>query len=456
MNDLLKSIKCKLHHNKDSNYLSIDQRTFNVICLYCDQVNLSSKENLYRDETVESNYRPCSKHQNEEGLFYCDDCSGLICKICFATIHKQHNCSTIDLIVSDIKHHLHKLYSRFKVLQLELSKNSNQAELMNKITYIQKHNFQVKIDSIVQNITNALIENKDRLIESIQKSFENISLDNDTNKKQLGIANDFYHELKELIEYISEPFNTDLKVCLFKQSNGKEIYNRYQSIMLQLKGIKEIQSIEDILTNIYQTKKQMIFLYEQSLLHSIQSKLPNDTFKLKRFNHYYQSTSKYFKINSLCFITTHSIYLKGLGVCGLFPISENNKCFQYKINLSIYQVEDVNSFNLNNNPLSSNNITIPIMTNAIDPIYQYNLKTPIVILKNTLYYIILANNSDLSFVNTWIGSVSKEIDDNINQHSVICNNSAVKFNFLNSHGINSDFNEFSDGIISTMYFNQIE
>ena len=49
-----------------------------------------------------------------------------------------------------------------------------------------------------------------------------------------------------------------------------------------------------------------------------------------------------------------------------------------------------------------------------------------------------------------------ELDDHVNQHSVICNNSNVKFNFLSAFGVESDFNEFSEGIISDVIYSLIE
>ena len=66
------------------------------------------------------------------------------------------------------------------------------------------------------------------------------------------------------------------------------------------------------------------------------------------------------------------------------------------------------------------------------------------------------NLSNMTFVNTWTGAVDKEIEEHINQHSVICNNSNVKFNFLSTFGVESDFNEFSEGIISDIIFSQID
>ena len=62
----------------------------------------------------------------------------------------------------------------------------------------------------------------------------------------------------------------------------------------------------------------------------------------------------------------------------------------------------------------------------------------------------------MTFVNTWSGNVGLELDDHVNQHSVICNNSNVKFNFLSAFGVESDFNEFSEGIISDVIYSLIE
>ena len=73
-----------------------------------------------------------------------------------------------------------------------------------------------------------------------------------------------------------------------------------------------------------------------------------------------------------------------------------------------------------------------------------------------MYFIIIKNLSNLTFVNSWTGNVGKEYDEKMNQSSVISNNSNVKFNFLNAFGVESDFNEFTEGIISDVIFSQID
>ena len=77
--------------------------------------------------------------------------------------------------------------------------------------------------------------------------------------------------------------------------------------------------------------------------------------------------------------------------------------------------------------------------------------------KDKFYFIILTNLSNDTFINTWSGSIYKDKNKNNNNQTneIISNNDNIKFTFLNAFGVESDFNEFSNGIISDIIYSPV-
>ena len=118
---LFSRIRCSIHHGMKSNYLTLDKKTFQVLCSLCLEEgvtpkrknliivdpNVASLDSLIKDE--EENAHHCYKHNDEVSLFYCEECGQFICKTCFATEHRNHSSSTFELIVNKIKNKNNKL-----------------------------------------------------------------------------------------------------------------------------------------------------------------------------------------------------------------------------------------------------------------------------------------------------------------------------------------------------------
>ena len=137
--------------------------------------------------------------------------------------------------------------------------------------------------------------------------------------------------------------------------------------------------------------------------------------------------------------------------------SNNNIPTTLKLEIKIYEMESVKQFDPNLPTLCSTEINVPVIFNVIDPVYQFYLKNAITVHKDRMYYIFMNNLSENTYVDMWSGEVSKDKDEMTeNQHSVVCNNSSVKFNFLNAVGVESDFNEFTGGILSDVIFSHID
>ena len=158
---LLKRVRCSIHHGQSKDYLSIDPKTFQIICSLCEKEGLKSKkknlilvdpelsnaeESAKNDkfnnylENEDSNHF-CYLHTTEPSLFYCEECAKFICKSCFATEHRNHSSSTFDLIADNVKEKINKLYSDLENLNESLEENQKSLEEKNKYFSKRKSHF---------------------------------------------------------------------------------------------------------------------------------------------------------------------------------------------------------------------------------------------------------------------------------------------------------------------------
>lgn len=469
MNGLLDKVRCSVHHGKRPNYLSIDKKTFQVVCTLCLEEGVTPKRKnlvMLDQSEKEEDWRHCATHDTEEALFYCEDCAMFICKTCFATIHRNHSCSTPELIVNTIKDNLTKLYNQLNDLKNKLEKSNEEVQSMNTFYNTQKENFKASLEGIKQRIGKALNDKATEYNNQIESFFNGVDhevelsvqkLDN-TRKKASRMLEEFSQMKKEV-----SAIDSDKKVCLYKKEKDstiednkhflEDIENFLQENLSKTKQ-KVINEEDSFITKCNNFTKG-ISSYENSVINTIVSGIPNVCMRIRRFRRYTNAKSKYFKTDSLCLLTSNSVNLAGFSLCGLIH-DKSDPSMTYKVQLKIYELDNVQQYDPHSTPLTSIEVEIPSITNMVDPVYQFYLKNSVTISKNKLYYIIITNLSNMTFVNTWTGAVDKEIEEHINQHSVICNNSNVKFNFLSTFGVESDFNEFSEGIISDIIFSQID
>ena len=268
-----------------------------------------------------------------------------------------------------------------------------------------------------------------------------------------------FNKMKNEINLIED----DKKICLYKKEKDSTILENKQFLSDIENFLKEnlnktkqkVLNEENNFNNKCDNLKKNIESYENSVINTMISGIPNICMRIRRFKKYTNSKSKYFKTDSLCMLVSNTINLAGFSICGLI-YDHNQNDFKYTINLKIYELDNVQNFSGDNKEMISLNVDIPMITNIVDPVFQFYLPNSVTISKNKMYFIIIKNLSNLTFVNSWTGNVGKEYDEKMNQSSVISNNSNVKFNFLNAFGVESDFNEFTEGIISDVIFSQID
>jgi hypothetical protein len=483
---LLKRVRCSIHHGQEPNYLSIDPKTFQVICTLCAKEGLKAKkknliivdpnlsnveenkneQKITLPENEESNHF-CFKHKTEPSLFYCEECSQFICKTCFATEHRNHSSSTFDLIADVIKEKVNKLYEDLENLNKALEDNNAALEEKNKYFEDKKQNFKSNLEAVNQHITKALEDKAVEYNNQIESFFNGVDKEVESNLNKLELkkktANKMYEEFQKMKNDIEE-IDDDHKICLYKKEkdeiikeNRQFLFDIKNFLQEQLTQTKErVENEESNFKEKCEGFKKNMDVYESSVISTMKSGIPNVCSRIRRLCKYSLDKSKYFKTDSLCMIVSQSINLTGFALCGLFH-EPDQPIQSYKINLKLYEVNDANNFNKDSKEMLSIDVDIPSITNYIDPVYQFYLNNSYLLNKDKFYFIILTNLSEDTFINTWSGSIYKDKNAVTTNHTnvIISNNENIKFTFLNAFGVESDFNEFSNGIISDIIYSPV-
>ena len=481
---ILKRVQCSIHHGEKQNYLSIDPKTFQIICTLCEKEGLKSKKknliivapelsnveesNINNNQENEQSNHFCYKHQTEPSLFYCEECAQFICKTCFATEHRNHSSSTFDLISDVIKEKINKLHEDLENLNTTLEKNKNSLEKKSEYFDNKKKTFQQNLDTVNQHISNALNEKSAEYETQIESFFNGVDKEVELNLTKIEIKRKesakMYEEFKKMEEEISQ-INDDHKVCLYKkekdeiiQENNKFLTEIKDFLQEQLSQTKErVEKEEKNFQEKCDNFKKTIDVYESSVLSTLNSGIPNICSRVRRLCRYSYEKSKYFKKDSLCMIVSQNINLTGFALCGLY-FEQDQPIKTYKVNLKLYEVDDANNFSNDLKEMLSIDVDIPTITNVVDPVYQFYLLKSYLVSKDKFYFIILENLSEDVFINTWSGTIYKDKKNfNMNETNIVyANNENIKFTFMNAFGVESDLNEFSGGIISDVIYSPVE
>lgn len=476
---LFDNIYCNFHGKKS---ISINPTTYQLFCKPC--VALNSEENGTKNLKVINSDSDvavinCFKHSSEEALFYCDDCAEFICKTCFATDHRQHSSSTPELIVKIIKDNLNKTFNQLSQLKKNVEDSMQSMNELNNYFNNHKYNFKAFMKDVNDKISKNLETKSKEFTEEIENIFNGIDfeVENSTqrlenNKKK---ANKMISEFQTMLKEV-ESIKSDKKVCLFKQEKDSYIMqnkkflsdlNFFLKENLEKTKEKSRKEMENFSKKCHKFQRNTN-IYENSVINTISSGIPNICMRIRRFKNYFPASTTMFKTNSVCMLTSHTINLVGFSLCGLFDVNSvdklnktvtddsknSNNLKSLKISMKIFELDSFEKYDANASPISNMIIDLPAICNITDPVFQFYLNNSVTINKEKIYYIIINNLSQNFYIDIWKGKVTTDTD--LTQHSVICNNSCVKFNFLTAFGIESDINEFSGGILSDIIFSHVE
>ena len=500
------SIQFALCQDHGKAFLKIDPTNFEIVCEKCieegkisqleilnDLNNIDkSKSDNYDDTEEEEKVFNCFEHQNMKGSFYCEDCKQFVCKMCFADIHREHKCHLPKVIKTEF----------FKYLKDEINNANNLRPMLD--------------DSIndIKKIYDNLKKQKDDLIKIPQNTLKVISLNNDnqiellknkTNEKFMGIdrdVNDDYFTFNgikeknkkflEILKNISNEMNmkeNNFELCGYhkeKMKLFKEINNFINSSFnfinnkLNNTNLKYIENKEKIENSLNLMNKE-ISNYEKSCISSISTGRENRAIILLRYVRFVHREIKYFKNTLIAFASNDNIFLTGLVLCGLYIKRKKNK--NKNINNNNLEVRDDNNDNnesSNNNEIEQNEnkkINIPIQISVYtmvkkaegdllftqksdlygvksddEPCVIINFDKGIKIKKEKVYLIKVENLSEDNYTDLWTGSVGKVTRKNL--QIIKCHNSGIQFLFQQAEGIETDFDEFEQGIIDGVLYSR--
>ena len=408
----------------------------------------------------------CFKHTMEDALFYCDDCFEFICKTCFAVEHRNHKSSTPELIEKNIKEDVDKLINNLETLKKSVDTNIKNVSELDHYFLSQKLEVQNTLKIMNEEINKNMNIKSKELTNEIENIFNGIDSEVENSSQRLNITkrkgtkmlDDFKTINKEI-----EGIKSDKKICLYKKnkdaflSENKKFLIDLQLFMnenLEKTKSKSVTGMETFLKKCSAFQKNSE-IYENSIVNTINSGIPNICMRIRRFRRYFFMNSRYLKTTSLCFSTSQSINIVGLSLCGLF----NNKSQNIKMDfeIKIYELDSEQKFENKKTPIYESYLKIPTICNVVDPVVQFYLTRTLAINKDKIYYIIISNLDPNAYIDIWTGEIlSEKSEKKIENQSVLCNNTGVKFNFIRANGVQSDFDEFNEGLISDIIFSHID
>jgi len=487
-------IKYAICVNHGKSFLKIDQTNFEIVCEKCIEEGVKSQleinVNLNNSDYVDEDGKifNCFLHQNSKGSFYCEDCKEFVCNMCFADIHKEHKCHLPNVIKDEFTNDLTEEINNLNNLKPLLDDSVNDIKKISDNLKCQKDN----IMKIPQNVLRTMGINNENQIELLSKK---------ANEKLMGldkeIADDaftfnsikeknkkYFEILSKIINEINNKENSfDLcgyhkdKIELLNEINNhiKSSFN-FVNIRLTDTNSKFNDNKDEIENSINLINKE-ISNYEKSCISSISTGRLNRVIVLQRYIHFVHGEIKYFKNTLIGFASNDNIFLTGLVLCGLHIKRKKNKS-KNNNNISSETPTDNNNNNEATNGEENEiikQIKIPILITVSkmvnqtegeqlfsqkceltgvrsggEPCLHINFDKGISIIKEKLYLIKVENLSDDNYTDIWSGSVGK-----INRKEIQvlrCHNTGIQFLFKSVIGIQTDFDEFEQGIIGGVLY----
>ena len=485
-------IKYAVCVNHGKSFLKIDQTNFEIVCEKCIEEGVKSQleinTNLNNSDYVDENGKifNCFLHQDSKGSFYCDDCKEFVCNLCFADVHKEHKCHLPNVIKDEFTNDLMEEFDNLNNLRPLLDDSVNDIKKISDNLKSQKDN----IMKIPQNVLKTMGINNENQIELLSKKPNEkfMGLDKEINDdvstfKSIKEKNKKYFEiLNKIINEINTKDN-NFDLCGYHKNKIEllnEISNHIRSsfnfVNIRLKDTNsKFNDNKDEIENSINLINKEISNYEKSCISSISTGRLNRVIVLQRYIRFVHGEIKYFKNSLIGFASNDNIFLTGLVLCGLHikrkknkskkNNSTNNETPSKNISETIKfgETEDVKQIKMpilitvskmvnqtEGEKLFSQKYELPGVRGGGEPCANINFDKGISITKEKLYLIKVENLSDDNYTDIWSGSVGK-----INRKDIQvlrCHNTGIQFLFKSVLGIQTDFDEFEQGIIGGVLY----
>ena len=473
-------IKYAVCVNHGKSFLKIDQTNFEIVCEKCIEEGVKSQleinVNLNNSEYVDEDRKifNCFLHQDSKGSFYCDDCKEFVCNMCFADIHKEHKCHLPNVIKDEFDNDLMEEIDNFNILRPLLDDSVSDIKKISDNLKSQKDN----IMKIPQNVLKTMGVNNENQIELLSKKANEkfMGLDKEVNDdvftfNSIKEKNKKYFEIlnKIINEINSKDNNFDLcgyhkdKIELLNEISN-HIKSSFNFVNIRLNDTNsKFNDNKDEIENSTNLINKEISNYEKSCISSISTGRLNRVIVLQRYIRFVHGEIKYFKNSLIGFASNDNIFLTGLVLCGLHIKNNGTQSENNNETTKEEEIEDIKKIKI---PIV---ITVSKMVNQTegeqlysqkselmgvrgggDPCVNINFDKGISITKEKLYLIKIENLSDDNYTDIWSGSVGK-----INRKDIQvlrCHNTGIQFLFKSVIGIQTDFDEFEQGIIGGVLY----
>lgn len=466
----ISSVRCKIHGN---NYLNISKINFSLVCRKC--IDEGKKEFEFicdSKENIKTNKEKidCYQHTKKKGSYYCDDCKEFICKLCFANEHRNHKSHLPKSISDNFKKYIDSTIDNVKQLKPVLDESLEDIkQIYNKLKDQKDETLKIP-NKTIQNIT---IKNSDQMnifndifiskMGNLDKDVEDDSIRHskikEKNLKLLQDCDEYNKKIKNEDKSLSS-----VKICQYhkdKKDKFKEISefieNSLTFLNIRMKNtlIAANESKTKLLNDI-QLLNKSVNMYENCTTSSIITGQANNSILLRRFLRFVHSDVKYFKITSIIVSVSSPVFLTGLALCGLYvsnkqtadPNYVHNPSSNLDITIAVYELRE----NEDKNKLFIMKSELLPIRDKIDPSISINFMKGIKLVPNKQYLVTIQNTSDISYCDLWVGAVSKENEKS--EQKIRCHNTKVDFSFTQTKNIQTDFDEFSMGIIEGILFSK--
>ena len=485
----IKLVKCKIHNKK---YLKIDENSFEIVCEKCLAEGKETQlliENEQDIDSEENNFN-CYKHIRSKGSFFCEECKKFVCKMCFAEEHRMHKCHLPEIIKKEFEENLQQSIEYSKELNPILNDNINDIKKIYNDLKKQKDDMSKIPQNILKIISNDNDIQTNLLMEKTIGQFNGIDNEVHDNYISFHLLKDKTKKYLEILHKITEKINendnfrNNFDLCEYHQEQSnflKEIFNHINSsnnfinIRLNSTNHKYDENKEKIENSLNLMSKEIIN-YEKSCISSILTGRENRSIVLRRYIHFSHNEIKYFKNSIIGFASNNNVFICGLSLCGLYLKKKKQKAKETNNNNNT-DLQNNNDNNNTNNETDNENtkktlpiqITVSTMSNQVEGEKLFvqkceltyvkgseeasiiiNFEKGIKIIKEKLYLMKVENLSDNNYIDIWTGSVGKLKKKNI--QVIRCHNTGIQFLFKHAEGIQTDFDEFDNGIIEGILY----
>lgn len=468
--------KCLLHGRK---YLTLSLTKKSVICKKCEKDNLDPTNFTYEEVSSENSTTPfdfindktlqCIHKCGNATNYYCYFCKSFLCYNCLISNHINHDIDSITYIANtfrdDVSEKDEKLANIVKSIDTEL--NSIKPKEKKKDNSNDDKKELLQIENAKKNINSSLEKTLFVYNENFLKIFNNNDnevslLSNDITKTTLNIDNTMNMISSIITTLNSSKMNYDAKCEVFSAQapiiqKTKDIIKHINHIMNKTTMAKyKYTSTKDEINMKIESLNKNVFAAADTFLFSIQNGSNGQSYHLNRFKTFQHSSMKYFKTTSVVISSLNNISIIGVNLCSVYihknklvnpdyNTVERRDSILIKITISKY-------FENHYEKLLSEEKKLIGAVNNNDPVISIFLSQGIILKSNEKLLITIENlNKEDYYGDFWIGSTSTQcVNEGIQR--LICNSTGVKVVFETSNGIQSDFDEFSAGLIEGIIF----